>query len=122
MSELENWLQAASEQLAHARQALNAGQFGQAGFYAQRAVANAVKGLIAASGEPVPDESEVVELLDWIPPAYQASLLDELRTLDDYYAASAGDVTTPASQPDAALFAGWAAETIETVRALAEEM
>lgn len=120
MSDFDGWLQIAAEALGRAKAALDAGQYSHAGFYAQRSVGNAAKGLIVATGEPPPGDTELAELLDWVPAGYQASLNDELWVLDDYYAATPDDLpANRAGEADARQAIAWAAETIDTIKELA---
>lgn len=118
-------LAAARSHLASAREAHAAGQQAAAAVSVHTSVFAAVKAVLHALGEPAEDEERLNDLLDWLPPAHQATFLDELRTLDAYYVPS-GD---PADLPVSALkdtplddALRWAGETLDTAATIVADL
>lgn len=113
----DNLLAAARQELAASEAALAAGNFSEAGFRAQRVVVASARALMVAMGEEAPTEETLVDVLDWIPPAYQASFEDQLRVLDNYYPQGQ---TVDAAQATEAV--AWAHDTLEKVAVVVADL
>lgn len=112
-----NWLATARQDLAASDAAVAAGNFSEAGFRAQRVVVASARALMVAMGEDAPAEETLADVLDWIPPAYQASFEDQLRVLDNYYPQGQ---TVGAAQASEAV--AWAHDTLEKVAVVVAEL
>lgn len=100
MRRQEDWLRQADRDLAHARRALEAGDYEWACFAAQQAAEKAVKGLLQHLGIDAWGHS-VAFLLAALPEASRpdASVLDGAKELDRHYIPSRYPDAHPAGAP-----------------------
>lgn len=116
MSESENWLVFAREDLRMAELALDAGLYNQACFHSQQCAEKAVKGLLAYQGQTPPRTHSLVDLIGLLDPNPLATLAFQIQLLDRFYIPTRYPDAFPGSLPHGLPDAQDAGQALEIAR------
>ncbi|HKS22695.1 MAG TPA: HEPN domain-containing protein [Thermoanaerobaculia bacterium] len=119
MNRWPDWWNQAERDLAHARVALDAGNFEWAAFAAQQAAEKAVKSMVIGSGGE-PWGHSVTALLQALPGDVDLRLLDAGRRLDKHYIPARYPNGLPAGHPGGYYTRGEAETAIDDANTLLE--
>jgi len=118
MSESENWLRFAREDLQMADLALAEGLYNQVCFHSQQFAEKALKAWLAHLGESIPRTHRMADLINLMPKDLLGEMADRLLLLDQFYIPTRYPDALPGSLPDSLPDKNDAQDALNTAREL----